>query len=159
MEQRTTADLVRNSLVAENYDGILFLTTNRVGAFDDAFISRIHRQEVWQTFIKKLARERGDSIRLNIDAKEYIRGSEMRAVKWNGREIRNAFQTAVALAEYGAGKDEDGKVLVTDTHLRAVVELSRDFKDYVNELHKGDEAKRAARKYERLDDYSSQSTH
>ncbi|KAK3683413.1 P-loop containing nucleoside triphosphate hydrolase protein [Podospora appendiculata] len=175
MERRTTADLVRNSLVAgflralENYDGILFLTTNRVGAFDDAFISRIHvqlfydeftdsqRQEVWQTFIRKLARERGDSIRLNIDAKEYIRGSEMRAVKWNGREIRNAFQTAVALAEYGADKDEDGKILVTDTHLRAVVELSRDFKDYVNELHRGDEAKRAARKYERLDDYSSRS--
>lgn len=28
-------------------------------------------------------------MRLNIDAKEYIRGAEMRAVKWNGREIRN----------------------------------------------------------------------
>lgn len=85
----------------EHYNGILFLTTNRVGAFDDAFISRIHvqlfypeftdeqRQLVWKTFIKKLARERGDYIRLNIDAKEYIQGKEMRAVQWNGREIRN----------------------------------------------------------------------
>lgn len=85
----------------EHYDGILFLTTNRVGAFDDAFISRIHvqlfypeftdeqRQLVWKTFMDKLARERGDYIRLNIDAKEYIRGTEMRAVQWNGREIRN----------------------------------------------------------------------
>jgi hypothetical protein len=88
----------------ENYDGILFLTTNRVGAFDDAFISRVHvqlyypdfsdeqRLLVWKTFIDKLARERGDYTRLNIDAKEYIRGSEMRAVKWNGREIRNGEQ-------------------------------------------------------------------
>jgi hypothetical protein len=85
----------------ENYDGMLFLTTNRVGAFDDAFISRVHiqlyypeftdkdREMVWKTFTDKLQRERGDSIRLNIDAKEYIRGAEMRAVKWNGREIRN----------------------------------------------------------------------
>lgn len=125
MERRSTADLNRNSLVAgksrsfslygailihtplgflralEFYDGILFLTTNRVGSFDDAFISRIHvqlyypdfddesRQKVWQTFIDKLDRERGDYIRLNIDAKEYLEGKELKAVKWNGREIRN----------------------------------------------------------------------
>lgn len=85
----------------EFYDGILFLTTNRVGAFDDAFISRIHfqlrypdfndesRRKVWQTFIDKLQRERGDYIRLNIDAKEYLDGKELKAVEWNGREIRN----------------------------------------------------------------------
>ncbi|KAL3298182.1 P-loop containing nucleoside triphosphate hydrolase protein [Colletotrichum asianum] len=90
MERRTTSDLTRNSLVAgflralEYYDGILFLTTNRVGSFDDAFISRIHiqlyypdfsdeeRQKVWKTFINKLVRERGETIRLTIDAKEYI---------------------------------------------------------------------------------------
>ena len=100
----------------------------------------------------KLARERGDYIRLNIDAKEYIRGAEMRSVEWNGREIRNAVQTAVALAEYDAEKDEDGKIIVTDSHLKAIVELSRDFKKYLQELHKGDESKRAQRKYERLDD-------
>ncbi|OJJ42804.1 hypothetical protein ASPZODRAFT_136934 [Penicilliopsis zonata CBS 506.65] len=172
MERRSTADLTRNSLVAgflralEFYDGILFLTTNRVGSFDDAFISRIHiqlyypdftndqRQQVWKTFMDKLQRERGDCLRLTIDAKEYIRGERMRAVKWNGREIRNAFQTAVALAEYDAEKDEEGRVMVTDSHLRAVVELSKDFKDYLNDLHHGDEAKRAERKYERLDSYS-----
>lgn len=47
------------------------------------------RQLVWKTFTEKLARERGEYIRLNIDAKEYIRGAEMRALQWNGREIRN----------------------------------------------------------------------
>lgn len=85
----------------EFYDGILFLTTNRVGSFDDAFISRIHvqlyypdfddesRRKVWKTFIEKLQRERGDYIRLNIDAKEYLDGKELKAVRWNGREIRN----------------------------------------------------------------------
>ncbi|KAI0802934.1 P-loop containing nucleoside triphosphate hydrolase protein [Xylaria sp. FL0064] len=161
MERRSTADLIRNSLVAgflralEFYDGILFLTTNRVGSFDDAFISRVHRQQVWGTFMEKLEKERGDHMRLNIDAKEYIRGSDMRALAWNGREIRNAFQTAVSLAEYDAKKGEDGRIMITDEHLRAVVELSRDFKAYLNELHKGDEAKRAERKYERLDSYAT----
>jgi SpoVK/Ycf46/Vps4 family AAA+-type ATPase len=107
MERRSSSDLVRNSLVAaflralEFYEGILFLTTNRVGHFDDAFISRIHvqifypdftddeRQQVWKTFIKKLDDERGHYLRLTIDAKEYIEGKAIKAVKWNGREIRN----------------------------------------------------------------------
>lgn len=113
-------------------------------------------------------------MRLNIDAKEYIRGAEMRSVKWNGREIRNgtlrdrpgeqkltwlniAFQTAVALAEYDDEKDEDGKIILSDTHFRAVLELSKDFKDYLNDLHKGNEGKRAQRKYERLDTYNTKS--
>lgn len=61
-----------------------------------------------------------------------------------------AFQTAVALAEYEATKDEEGKILLTDKHLKSVVEMSRDFKEYLNELHKGDEGKRAERRYERL---------
>ncbi|KAI0099050.1 P-loop containing nucleoside triphosphate hydrolase protein [Nemania sp. FL0031] len=172
MERRSTADLVRNSLVAgflralEFYDGILFLTTNRVGSFDDAFISRVHvqlyypgftddqRLQIWETFTEKLERERGDYMRLNIDAKEYIRGNEMRALALNGREIRNAFQTAVSLAEYDAKKGEDGRIVITDEHLRAVVDLSRDFKTYLDELHQGNEAKRAERKYERLDSYT-----
>lgn len=65
-----------------------------------------------------------------------------------------AFQTAVGLAEFDSEKDEEGRILLTDQHLRAVVELSRDFKDYLNELHKGDEGKRAERKRDRLDTYN-----
>jgi len=115
MEKRTTADLTRNSLVAaflralEFYDGILFLTTNRVGSFDDAFISRIHiklyypnftdeeRQKVWKTFTDKLARDRGDYMRMNIDAKEYLASQAMRSLQWNGREIRNGMSSALLI--------------------------------------------------------------
>jgi SpoVK/Ycf46/Vps4 family AAA+-type ATPase len=108
MEQRITRDLERNNLVAgflramEYYQGILFLTTNRVGTFDDAFISRIHvsihypeftepdRMEVWQSFIKKLERDKGDKIFVADSVRKYISSAkELRAVKWNGREIRN----------------------------------------------------------------------
>ncbi|ROW06834.1 hypothetical protein VMCG_04098 [Cytospora schulzeri] len=169
MERRSSQDLQRNSLVAgflkalEFYDGILFLTTNRVGAFDDAFISRIHvqllyrdfteeeRQKVWMTFVQKLTRDRGKYMRISMDAKDYIKGKEVQVVKWNGREIRNAFQTAVSLAEYEDERDEEGKILLTDDHLRSVVELSKGFKTYLEELHKADEDKRAKKRFERLD--------
>lgn len=80
---------------------MLFLTTNRVGAFDDAFISRVHlklyypnftpeqRKKVWQTFVDKLNGDRGDYIRLHPSAEEVLEGEEMQKLAWNGREIRN----------------------------------------------------------------------
>jgi hypothetical protein len=85
----------------EFYDGILFLTTNRIGAFDEAFISRIHvqlhypdfddegRQRIWQTFMDKLERERSSTMRIHISALEYIGGEKIKELKLNGREIRN----------------------------------------------------------------------
>ncbi|KAI8293756.1 ATPase family AAA domain-containing protein 3-B [Colletotrichum sp. SAR 10_98] len=133
MERRTTSDLTRNSLVADFSDD--------------------ERQRVWKTFIDKLAREKGDAMRMTIDAKEYIESLRKHGLKWNGREIRNAFQTAVALAEYDAEKDSEGRIMVKDDHLRAVVELSKDFKGYLNDLHRKDEGKRAEQRYERLDSY------
>ena len=48
LKRRSLHDLERNAMVAvflrhvEYYRGILFLTTNRVSAFDEAFLSHIH---------------------------------------------------------------------------------------------------------------------
>lgn len=47
------------------------------------------RQQLWMAFVSKLKKERGKYIRITMDAKDYIRGAEIQAVKWNGREIRN----------------------------------------------------------------------
>ena len=56
----------------EYYRGILFLTTNRVKAFDEAFLSRIHvalhfheltkdaRKQVWTAFLRKVGVEAAD---------------------------------------------------------------------------------------------------
>lgn len=41
---------------------------------------------------------------------------EALAVKWNGREIRNAIQTAVALAQYEARKSKS-QVILKAKHL------------------------------------------
>ena len=66
---------------------------------------------------------------------------------------QTAFQTAVALAEYEAQKDDEGRIMLTDDHLKAVVEMSSAFKRYLKALHKKDESGRAALRQERLDNW------
>ena len=72
LEEGTLADLQRNALVStflralEYYSGILILTSNRVGHFDEAFKSRIQlalhyknldqrqRWQIWRNFLQRL---------------------------------------------------------------------------------------------------------
>lgn len=117
MEHRKVQDLERNSLVAsflramEYYKGILFLTTNRVGTFDEAFISRINltiyytpfstkaRREVWESFLRKLEKEKEEQMRIHSNTRDYVEESdELERLQWNGREIRNGMYLAKVLA-------------------------------------------------------------
>lgn len=41
------------------------------------------------TFVNKFTKDRGKYMRVSMDAKDYIKGKEVQAIKWNGREIRN----------------------------------------------------------------------
>ena len=129
LERREVNDLTRNGLVSvflraiEYYKGILFLTTNRVGHFDPAFFSRIHvyigykpldkegRKRIWLQFFKKLETERAGEVCVKAGAKKYILSDDvLQDTEWNGREIRNAFQTAVALAEYEAATTQKKRI-------------------------------------------------
>jgi SpoVK/Ycf46/Vps4 family AAA+-type ATPase len=107
LEARSAHDLERNKLVSiflrllEYYEGILFLTTNRVDNIDAAFESRIHlslqyekldkpsRKHVWETFLSKTkgAGQFGDP---EID--------RLADVELNGRQIKNVIKTAQLLA-------------------------------------------------------------
>ncbi|WYZ33978.1 hypothetical protein EsH8_I_000254 [Colletotrichum jinshuiense] len=124
LARRTTSDFARNGMVAvflrvlEYYAGILFLTTNRVGDFDEAFTSRIHISlhyppldrdstdavfEVNLNRIKKHFKTNGRKIeiedfKVRSMAERYWR--ENPKARWNGRQIRNACQTALALSEF-----------------------------------------------------------
>jgi len=108
MEYRQIHDLNRNNLVAsflraiEYYEGILFFTTNRVGTFDEAFLSRItltiyypdfedeERETTWHNYFDKLEREASHQFYVSDSTKEYATGSEaVKQLRWNGREIRN----------------------------------------------------------------------
>lgn len=72
-----------------------------VGSFDEAFASRIHvhlhygdledegRTTIWNNLFEKLESEK-DNIMILYQAKEYVRhDSALKALKWNGRQIRN----------------------------------------------------------------------
>lgn len=154
LEARHSQDLGRNGLVSvflralEYYRGVLFLTTNRVGSFDPAFTSRIHvalhykrltesgRARIWVNNFDRLERDSQGKVCITPGAKAYIldrdEGSDdVNGLRWNGREIRNALQTAVALAEAEAEEEGLERVSVAEKHLRQVVKMSRGFKDFM----------------------------
>ncbi|KAI0839056.1 P-loop containing nucleoside triphosphate hydrolase protein [Hypoxylon sp. FL0890] len=151
LEARRAQDIARNGLVSiflralEYYRGVLFLTTNRVQTFDSAFTSRIHvalhyksltdsdREKIWLNSFERLERDSGGKVHVAVATREYAYESrDVQSLRWNGREIRNALQTAVALAETEALEEGSDKVNVTDKHLRAVVKMSRGFKNFLH---------------------------
>ncbi|PIA94172.1 hypothetical protein CB0940_08049 [Cercospora beticola] len=112
LEQRQLTDLHRNRLVSiflrllEYYPGCLFLTTNRVAAFDRAFKSRIDlaidyppldfraRHHIWQTFIR--ASEDFPQHYSGITDDEMF---DLAELELNGREIKNLVKTGRLLAK------------------------------------------------------------
>ncbi|KAH8903522.1 P-loop containing nucleoside triphosphate hydrolase protein [Coniochaeta sp. PMI_546] len=148
-EARVETDIERNGLVSillralEYYRGTIFLTTNRIGVMDEAFTSRIHvsfgfpdltdndRERIWRNNFSRLTRD--TDMEISETAKTYISTTEIRSLRWNGRHIRNAFQTAVALAM--ADKSHNGKRL-TENHLQDVVRLYLEFNEYLDKVHK-----------------------
>ncbi|KAF4464761.1 TOB3 (member of AAA-ATPase family) [Fusarium albosuccineum] len=150
LERRRSKDIARNGLVSiflralEYYRGVLFLTTNRVQSFDSAFLSRIHvalhykslknedRERIWTQNFDRLSRDSNDLIHVSVAAREFVwKSREVRSLKWNGREIRNAMQTALALAESDAQDENTERITISEKHLRAVVKMSRGFRDYI----------------------------
>jgi SpoVK/Ycf46/Vps4 family AAA+-type ATPase len=145
LEQRGLEDLNRNALVSaflrvvEYFEGILILTTNRVGTFDEAFKSRIQlalhypplgeeqRRTIWEAFIQRLDGFDEDAVDV-----ENLMGSldVLQREKLNGRQIRNAITTA---RQYAKWKSE----VLTYGHLKDVIEVSAKFDDYLENIHRG----------------------
>lgn len=153
--------------ILEYYNGILFLTTNRVGSLDEAFKSRIHmslyypplnKTQVELIFkvnldrlseIEKERQELTGEPQLDIRAssivefaRQHCAKTERQCGRWNGRQIRNAFQIASSLARYHAleeyelelaeGKDGGRKQPVLDeAQFRKVERATEAFKDYL----------------------------
>ncbi|EPE24107.1 P-loop containing nucleoside triphosphate hydrolase [Glarea lozoyensis ATCC 20868] len=114
LAKRSKTDLRRNALVSvflrvlEYYAGILFLTTNRVGTFDEAFKSRIHMslwyprlsekstKKVWQMNLDRTV-EKKEELGLKVDERKILSfaddhwktSNEEDSGFWNGRQIRN----------------------------------------------------------------------
>ncbi|KAK6220696.1 hypothetical protein LQW54_001887 [Pestalotiopsis sp. IQ-011] len=179
LAQRTKEDFVRNGLVAVflrvmeyyNLSGVLFLTTNRVGDFDEAFTSRIHVSLYYPELNQK---KTGEVFQINLDMIEDRFQKAKRKIfmdrfkiwgfatehsvkaKWNGRQIRNACQTALALAEYEAQGSSYDQILKPDRpdavvelnvkHFEEVQKAYMEFTKYINELY-GTNADRRAKEH------------
>lgn len=165
LARRDPSSVERNALVSvflrtlEYYSGILFLTTNRVGAFDEAFISRIHislyyanlTQEsalgVWDMNLGRLKKSGRNIFVDNEKIKSFAKSHWGDGHRWNGRQIRNAFQTAIALAEYDfyenysmcedTGQKPPLKPALLPDHFKAVVQTSAEFDNYLSDVHGG----------------------
>lgn len=154
--------------VLEYYSGILFLTTNRIGDFDEAFGSRIHISlhypqldlsstlkifELNLDLIRDRFRRRNRD--LSIDTRailEYAAGywTNNEHMRWNGRQIRNACNTALALAEFSAQGGDHTKVVDANAkiplkleHLETVSKAYLGFITYLEDVFDKDTDRRA----------------
>lgn len=194
LAHRTNTDIKRNSLVSvflrvlEHFTGVLFLTTNRVGAFDEAFKSRVHISlycpppdeertwSIWKINLQRLVEKkqrRNESILFNENeifafAQNHYTKTVRRGANWNGRQIRNAFQTASALAEFEAHQHnkkaratsvETGEAFIPIdpqlkvSHFKEIAQASYDFDEYIAETKGSTEAEIAHLEGHRMDEY------
>ncbi|KAL6718251.1 hypothetical protein ACLMJK_004339 [Lecanora helva] len=162
LTKRESGDLQRNGLVSvflrvlEYYSGVIILTTNRVGQFDEAFRSRIHvslyyprldQASTFKIWERNLQRLRNSSLDLDFDEDEirdfsenhWQRNKDNPTRRWNGRQIKNAFQTALALAnwDYHELKQKRGleRPVLRAKHFERVADTSADFDDYISGMH------------------------
>ncbi|KAK1701395.1 hypothetical protein BDP55DRAFT_762975 [Colletotrichum godetiae] len=132
---RSGGNLERNALVGvflrvlDYYSGILFMTTNRVGALDEAFQSRMHLSlsypnlslgdtiEILKFNLNRLPRinkaegktAQGGYLKIfdkpiieyvSKEYEDYSARTKKSRGPWNGRQIRNVVQVAAGLALY-----------------------------------------------------------
>lgn len=105
MEKRAANDLTRNAMVSvflrllERYQGIMFLTTNRMDEFDPAFKSRISiciqyndlnqeaRYKVWKNLL--------EASNVKLPAKDVL---ELSHILMNGRQIKSCIRMGQCMA-------------------------------------------------------------
>jgi len=132
--------------ILEYYDGILILTSNRVGIFDEAFKSRIQvslhyedhtasaRKAIWKNFITMLENAEAN---VNIgELEDHL--EDLAQEEMNGRQIRNAMTTARQLAVHR-------KQRLDWTHLEQALLTAKEFDRYLKKVQGGHTDKQWAR--------------
>ncbi|KAK0642942.1 hypothetical protein B0T16DRAFT_333103 [Cercophora newfieldiana] len=176
LSARVAGNIKQNSLVSvflrvlEYYSGILILTTNRVGSFDEAIKSRVHCAlyyppldeeqtfKIWQMNLAALE-ERNETLPADqrvrfrrAEIEEFARRhwrSGSKENRWNGRQIKNAFQTAVALADWDHLEQTEGLELpigplLRRDHFKKVAKASRHFDQYLERVRRSDYSRAVA---------------
>jgi hypothetical protein len=87
-------------------------------------------EQLWKTFLRRL--EQGQNFVVRNRTMDYVKYGVMKdKPNWNGREIRNAISTAAALARKEQSLDSQGRIMLTEDHIRLVVESSQQFDNYL----------------------------
>lgn len=122
--------------ILEYYEGILILTSNRVGTFDEAFKSRIQvairyenlskksRKAIWRNFFDMIEESADEDA--NMSELE-SRLDQLAAEEMNGRQIRNALLTARQLAKHR-------KETLDWQHLDQAIRTSAAFNKYLKTI-------------------------
>ncbi|KAH5346816.1 hypothetical protein HBI48_189150 [Parastagonospora nodorum] len=193
--QRDWANLQRNALTSiflrqlEYYAGILFLTTNRPGVIDEAFKSRVHislrypsvdldsTKKQWTNILNRIeADNKTADVKVIFDkelllefAQRHFEQCERMGVTWNGRQIRNAFQTALALGHYErigkireagmtpeeamkTGKKKWRSIKLTKANFANIAKTAKEFEQYI-EMLRGNDSQNARESELRYDEY------
>jgi len=128
LEARSENDIIRNAMVGiflkllEYHQGVLFLTTNRVKCFDEAFHSRISvalkyddldeesRGQVWINLLEAAGIDyKANKVDINV----------LRTAPLNGRQIRSVIRLAQSLAF------SEKQTVVTSAHFSRCVSIAR----------------------------------
>ncbi|KEZ40093.1 hypothetical protein SAPIO_CDS9107 [Scedosporium apiospermum] len=171
LEQRTLTDLERNALVSvflrvlEYYEGILILTSNRVGTFDEAFKSRIllslhyepltkeQRRKIWKNFFDRLktleedaqAREIVGPLRSGSSRKRKREDEESKGIDFGeiecclaelAEEEMNGRQIRNAITTARQVAKFKG-VRMSSAHLKQVIRVSGYFEAYLKKVQDG----------------------
>ncbi|KAK7985705.1 hypothetical protein PG988_003327 [Apiospora saccharicola] len=147
LAERTRDDFVRNSLVAVSTIPPL---------------KRDATREIFQKNIER-TKERYELNAREIDIREYditkFAGDyydDNKDARWNGRQIRNAFHSAIALAELEANDgegDTDRAVVLSASHFGTVAAAYKAFTDYLHQTYGVDPARRARENVWRSDNF------
>lgn len=112
--------------------------------------------KIWKNNLKRLGRLNEERLQTQQRAIEFDEDKIIKFAKgnlgelcWNGRQIRNAFQTAIALAEFEVRNKPDLNPVMTKRHFAKVSKAAREFDEYMGRVYGMDDEKRAARNYER----------
>ncbi|KFA53681.1 hypothetical protein S40293_03868 [Stachybotrys chartarum IBT 40293] len=134
-------DYIRKLLpLLDTYRGVVFLSTSSVRRFDPEILARVHvalhykdisdqdRERIWLSNFDRVTRETAGAAYVSSAAQAFIWGDDdLRALKWGGREIRNAVQTALTLAETEAQQKGSDSFVIQEEHLKAVVDMRKSF--------------------------------
>lgn len=164
----------------EYFNGILFLTTNRIGKLDPALGSRIHlilhykrlgleqSRAIFRLNIERLRETEKQQSQVSSEIPVFIMESAIMRFAtdhynkfpkgkgaWNGRQIRNAFLLATSLARDEAQQVNDPafQPQLRYEHFEQVEKMTREYDLFRAHVLGGDDTRKARLNEERDDDF------